>query len=292
MLTFTNFLNETLGVNNDVKKITDLLYRAVISNISTLKSNGVLTFTNFLQNNYPDIVIFNDTLIFKISNNLKLQSGIVEQKEKNNIIIKLEIIFEVNPKFLNKLKKTINHEFTHIIEHLYSKELSIDWYLYRNLKEHQKKYKNFTYWIGLSQLFYDVLANELRSRTSGEYEMLKDLKTKNSQILKSAILNSEEYKKLNDILKIKPNDIINTMKQKYPNDYVEILSDFMLKFYEKEYSEKNFNSIIDNIKHKVRKQVRKLLRLVSTILNEDFGYIEIYEEHDISYCEYIQKHLQ
>ena len=36
MLKFTEFLNEKLGVNKDVKKMTNLIYDAVIKNLNTL----------------------------------------------------------------------------------------------------------------------------------------------------------------------------------------------------------------------------------------------------------------
>lgn len=286
---FNDFLNEKLGVNEDVKKLTNIIYDAVVHNIDKLKNDKILIFNNFLQNNYQDLVIFNDKLIFKISDNF--HAGIINQKNKNNLIVYLEIVFNVNISEIHKLKQIINHELTHIIENLYSKELSKDWDIYQKFKEHQKIFKNYPTWIDISNIFYDILSHELRSRTSSTYEILKSLNTKDMEILKKTIISSSEYKKLNDILNIEPDKILQILKDEYPN-YNEILSHFMMNVFNKNYTDDNFIKLFNNMKYKVQKQIKKLLRLVSTILLEKNGYFEEFDDKNINYSEYIKTKLK
>ena len=66
--------------------IPSIFYDAVIKNLNTLKTTNTLTLTNLIQNNYPDIIVFNDTLIFNNKSN-NSHAGVTKQREKNNIII-------------------------------------------------------------------------------------------------------------------------------------------------------------------------------------------------------------
>lgn len=287
---FDNFLNEKLGVNKDVKKITNLIFDLVMKNLTKLKNEKILIFNNVLQNNYGDLIFFNDILIFNLSDNFN--SGIVDQKNKDNRVIFLEIKFNVNIKNINLLKNIINHELTHVIENLYSKELCKEWIYYKKLKIHQLKYKDYKYWFDITHLFYETLYQELRSRTSETYEFLKSKETKDISELKKLILTSPEYLKLKNMTKINPKLILITMKQKYSN-YIEILSDLMENVFNKKYTEENFIKFIENIKYKVSKQIKKLLRLPIILLTENSEYIEQYEpDKNILYFEYINENIK
>jgi len=286
MKTFKEFLNEKLGINDNVKKLSNILFNKVKSDFNYLKSNKILIINNFLQENYKEIVFINDKLTFKISN--KFNAGIISQINKSDIILNLNIEFNVNLDDFNNLKSIIFHEFTHVIENFYSKELSKDWDIYKKFIQHKNQYKNYDIWINISNMFYDTMSHEMRSRLSQTYQYLKSKNTQDVKELKNFIINSKEYKKLNDILKVEPVDIIKIVKQNYEN-YNDILTNFMENVYNTKYSDENFIKLFNNIKTKVRKQIKKLLRLVSTILYENSNYIEQYEDININYSKYIEK---
>jgi len=286
---FDKFLNEKLGVNKDVKKITSFIFNLVMENLTGLKNNKILVFKNILQNNYGDLIFFNDVLIFKIDDNFN--AGILDQNNKNGIVTSLRIEFNVDMANIKMLKKTINHELSHVIENLYSKELSKDWIIYRKLKIHQKKYEHCDFWIYISNMFYETLRHELRSRTSETYELLDLSNSRDLKELNKIILTLPEYKNLNSILKLNPNDILIIMKQKYSN-YNEILTDFMLNVFNKKYTEENFIKLIENIKNRVKKQLKKLLRPPNLFLYKSEGYFETHEYKEFDYSEYIEKNIK
>jgi len=57
MLKFLDFLNETLGVNEDVKKITDIIFNHVLTNVDELKTNKILILNNIIQDNYKNLYV-------------------------------------------------------------------------------------------------------------------------------------------------------------------------------------------------------------------------------------------
>lgn len=290
MLTFNNFLNEKLNVNDNVKKISYMVFNQILLNLDELEKNKKLELNNFLEKNYPDLIFFNDKMIFNVSNNFKAK--ILNQISRKDSIINMEIQFNLRLDQITKLKRKIYHEITHVVENFYSNgDLSKDWEIYKNLSKHREKYKNFEYWYDVSVLFHITLDQELRSRVSEIYELLKSKNSKDENLLKNTIFNSEEYISVISVLKINPTQFLKSLKEEYPNHCGEILKDLMENVFNEEYSDDNFIKLINQIKTKVQKYKKKMLNQISSVVYEGCSIVE--EEFiDMDFEKYISDHLK
>ena len=288
---FNDFLSESV-INQDVKKITELIYVEFFKNITEFKNDSILVLNDFLSKNYQDLIFDNDKISFILSD--KYYSFVKSVDIYGVIISNLDISINLPINFNEEsLKLELTHELTHLIELYYSKNnLSKSWNKYTRLREHQKRFQKYKYWINISHMFYDTLEQEMRSRASQTYQNLKSLNVKDVNILRKYLLQTDEYKKMNDILKINPDDILRLLKEKYSNSYEFILKDFMLNVLYEKYSIPGFIKEIDKIKTICQKQKKKLSKLISEIINEDAQFLEEYFENNINYCEYLTDEYQ
>lgn len=290
MLTFNNYLNERLNVNDNVKKISSMIFNQILLNLNELELNKKFELNNFLEKNYPIQIFFNDKMIFNVSDNF--QAKVLKQISRKDVIINMEIQFNLRLDQITKLKRKIYHEMTHVIENFYSNnDLSKDWEVYKKLSKHREKYKKFEYWYDVSVLFHITLDQELRSRVSEIYELLKSKNSKDENLLKNVIFNSKEYISVISVLKIDPIVFLNSIKKEYPDDYKEILKDLMETVFDEEYSDDNFVKLINRSKNKVQKYKKKMLNQVSSIVYEDCNIVED-DFINIDFEKYISDHLK
>lgn len=190
------------------------------------------------------------------------------------------------------MKYLKTYENSHVVEIFYSNgDLSKDWEIYKNLSKHREKYKNFEYWYDVSVLFHITLDQELRSRVSEIYELLKSKNSKDENLLKNTIFNSEEYISVISVLKINPTQFLKSLKEEYPNHYEEILKDLMENVFNEEYSDDNFVKLINQIKTKVQKYKKKMLNQISNVVYEGCSIVED-EFIDMDFEKYISEHLK
>jgi len=285
---FNDFLSESV-INQDVKKITELIFIEFSKNINRFENDKILVLDNFLSKNYQDLIFDNDKITFILSD--KYHSFVKSVDIYGVLISNLDIRINLPLNFNEEnLKIELTHELTHLIELYYSKNnLSKSWDKYTRIREHQKRFQKYKYWLDISDIFYDTLEQEMRSRASQTYQNLKSINTKDIDILRSHLLQTKEWKKMSEILKINPDDIVRLLKVEYPHIYEFILKDFMLNVLYEKYSIPTFIKEINRIKTLCQKQKKKLSKLLHEIIKEGSEFFEEHFDRNINYSDYLSE---
>jgi len=294
---FEDFLNESFGVNKYTKILTELLFKKINLELGKLILNKSLILNNYLQDNFGKIPFINDTIELKLSDHSHgiLSDGIFRSGTITNLKITLNVCLstkETLAKMIfdnNKLKEDINHEFNHVIEK-YLSELNNrnnykSWDIAKNLYIYRDSHKNMEDWDDILHMIYLSQPQEMRSRISEMYEIVKNMDI-NKYYYEKEIKNTKIYKECDLISKVNINLILSRMKNIYTN-FNEILKEFMISvlYYNKPDYESEFIKYFNKLKNKNITLKEKLLKSYYYIF-ESTTY-ECYFEKDINWEKWI-----
>lgn len=272
--------NEKYHINDDVGKITSLLYNKIYKLIPKLIKEKNIIIDNFLQNNFINKKFINDSIIIKLSKNS--HGALIGVIIEDDIIKNLKLEFSINlsdreiiqQKLINnKLRQDINHELHHVIEFYHSGDnLSKSWDFDKRLKIHKNKFNEYEKWIDACYLFYLSEDHELRSRVSQTIELLKN--------------EDDLYKKMDYLSKLNFKTLYDKMYLIYKEDFTIILEDFVKNVLLRKGNVNSiFNSYILTINKKSKKYKNNMLKLLYYKNNPDS--LEENIENLIDYTEYI-----
>jgi hypothetical protein len=292
MKKWNEFINEKFHVSQDVKHLTKIIYEKINLLLPNLILKKEIEIKNLLQDNYTRIKFKNDNIKLKIGTNY----GAINKPTYNNGVVEnliIELNIELNQDELdsrklinNRIRETINHEVQHVLEFYNTKGLLTNsWKFDVELKQHEERFKNCNKWIEICHIFYLMEEHELRSIISQSLEFLKN--NKDSDNIGVDFHNSKNYQDLDNISKLKGDNIIKIMKMKYPN-FDQILSDFVKNVLVKntQNDEEFFIKEINKIKNKAIDSKKKLNRILYFYKNTNL-FLEENIEKDIDFMPYI-----
>jgi len=292
MKKWNEFINEKFHVSQDVKHLTKIIYEKINLLLPNLILKKEIEIKNLLQDNYTRIKFKNDTIKLKVGTNY----GAINKPTYNNGVVEnliIELNIELNQDELdsrklinNRIRETINHEVQNVLEFYNTKGLLTNsWKFDVELKQHEERFKNCNKWIEICHIFYLMEEHELRSRISQSLEFLKN--NKDSDSIGVDFHNSKTYQDLNNISKLKGDNIIKIMKMKYPN-FDQILSDFVKNVLVKntKNDEEFFIKEINKIKNKAIDSKKKLNRILYFYKNPNL-FLEENIEKDIDFTQYL-----
>jgi hypothetical protein len=299
---FYGMVNESHGINNNVRLITDFIIKELDKNLFILIKNKILILTDIL-NTIGDIRFNMSILRFNLTDNFNSGVSIFEITQ-NGLYTKIDFNILLTPEEIqkeqiieSKISELITHEFTHVIE-LYYTEMkkrveknkinireSNSWKLSVRLKAHQKKYKkDFPEWVNFTHLFYSMLNHERRARIASLYNYLIHFNTKDRNELEKIVMNSPEWKNIEDIKKVKGQQNIYYFKKIYP-DFNEVLSDFLVNVLNKPDTENTYIKYIEQLKLEANDMKNKLSGMIYEIISDKNNYIEEHFKY-IDYSKY------
>lgn len=273
---YLEFILEKNHVNQDVKHITNLIYNKLEYLLPKLiKDNQIIT--NNIIKDYKKINLIGDD---HITFNLKSKPG-GEFKYINN---DYHFIFDVKLSesekrnkvlYNNKIKEVINHEVQHFIEiYLSNGNYSKSWNFNTLLDSYNNKYKDYDKWMVITYIFYYLEDHEIRSRVSQFHEVIKNYNKDDDGDLNTFIKNTDLYKKIDDISKMNPDNILVYMRINYL-DFDIILDEFVKNVIKiNGDSDSIFKNEFNNLISKATKMKKKLNKIsyfnISNNLNERY----------------------
>ena len=307
---FNYFLYEHQGVNNEVKRLTRIVFNKIENEIFKNLDKKQFILTKVLEN--ANSYYTNDTIevnitdntncYFDYSNSSLVRHNITDVKFKFNLILTEEEI--KNKKLNTSLYGDINHELNHANEIYYE---MLNKYNIQNIhsvnneirSNHKNKYQNVKVWSDILHIHYLMSDSEINSRVSELYELLINSNITDKDELYSFYKKTDIYKDCKNISKLNVDFVIKKLEELHSkellteifNNFIKIVKNKDIKDYDE--LKKNIISIINNIKEKSNYMLNKLNRVYYKAYNDIYKpnvkltTENCFHNHNINFDDYL-----
>lgn len=288
ILTFYEYINESRGISDFIKKLSTTITGGVYKKYEELSNSSDSGFTLVLDLNYEEIKMIKKIIVIIKNNNRNYNSKFVSKNELNkefdDIFLEFDLPLkkDLDPFYLHEL---VMHEMTHLYEYynivknkkafpLYDK---IKKSLIRTLK--QDEFDVFSYF---RNLVYLTLDNELNARVAQTYQLLKFQNIKSKDLLLNNLKTTHIWKKYKEIDNFNPKKYTSDLLEFIGLDLTKILinqfnlelknNDIDFKFIKNVENELDillyFNNWNKRFKYKLKKHLNKLNRVIDEVIEK------------------------
>ena len=288
ILTFYEYINESRGISNFIKKLSTTITGGVYKKYEELSNSSDSGFTLVFDLNYEEIKMIKKIIVIIKNNNRNYNSKFVSKNELNkefdDIFLEFDLPLkkDLDPFYLHEL---VIHEMTHLYEYynivknkkafpLYDK---IKKSLIRTLK--QDEFDVFSYF---RNLVYLTLDNELNARVAQTYQLLKFQNIKSKDLLLNNLKTTHIWKKYKEIDNFNPKKYTSDLLEFIGRDLTKILinqfnlelknNDIDFKFIKNVENELDillyFNNWNKRFKYKLKKHLNKLNRVIDEVIEK------------------------
>jgi hypothetical protein len=288
ILTFYEYINESRGISDFIKKLSTTITGGVYKKYEELSNSSDSGFTLVFDLNYEEIKMIKKIIVIIKNNNRNYNSKFVSKNELNkefdDIFLEFDLPLkkDLDPFYLHEL---VIHEMTHLYEYynivknkkafpLYDK---IKKSLIRTLK--QDEFDVFSYF---RNLVYLTLDNELNARVAQTYQLLKFQNIKSKDLLLNNLKTTHIWKKYKEIDNFNPKKYTSDLLEFIGLDLTKILinqfnlelknNDIDFKFIKNVENELDillyFNNWNKRFKYKLKKHLNKLNRVVDEVIEK------------------------
>ena len=305
---FNYFLYEHQGVNNEVKRLTRIVFTKIENTIFKNLDKKQLFLTKVLED--ANSYYINDTIEvnitdntnchFDYSNSSLVKHRITDVKFKFNLILTEEEI--KNKKLNTSLYGDINHELNHVNEIYYEmlNKYDVDKiHKVNNELRYQNTYQNVKVWSNILHIHYLMSDSEINSRVSELYELLVNSNITDKDELYSFYKKTDIYTDCKNISKLNVDFVIKKLEELHGKEFLtEIFNNFIKIVKNKDihnYDElkKNIIIIINNIKEKSNYMLTKLNRVFYKSYNDIYKpnvkltTENYFHNHNINFDDYL-----
>ena len=288
ILTFYEYINESRGISDFIKKLSTTITGGVYKKYEELSNSGDSGFTLVFDLNYEEIKMIKKIIVIIKNNNRNYNSKFVSKNELNkefdDIFLEFDLPLkkDLDPFYLHEL---VIHEMAHLYEYynivknkkafpLYDK---IKKSLIRTLK--QDEFDVFSYF---RNLVYLTLDNELNARVAQTYQLLKFQNIKSKDLLLNNLKTTHIWKKYKEIDNFNPKKYTSDLLEFIGLDLTKILinqfnlelknNDIDFKFIKNVENELDillyFNNWNKRFKYKLKKHLNKLNRVIDEVIEK------------------------